>query len=85
MGTLARANKGQVCIVTYVGLPSTQSFQDVSLGQIDEGLKLQETLLKVIGELAHFKFKKPKPEGLLYDLRDALLHIHRVSDPSARS
>ncbi|XP_053495845.1 uncharacterized protein LOC128616962 [Ictalurus furcatus] len=59
--------------------PLSNKFKlDVSLGQIDEGLKLQETLLKVIGELAHFKFKKPKPEGLLYDLRDALLHVHRM-------
>ncbi|KAF4084598.1 hypothetical protein AMELA_G00107980 [Ameiurus melas] len=59
--------------------PHSNKFKlDVSLGQIDEGLKLQETLLKVIGELTHFRFKKPKPDGLLYDLRDALLHVHRM-------
>ncbi|KAK3529181.1 hypothetical protein QTP70_019425 [Hemibagrus guttatus] len=67
-----------------LALPETSPLQplsdkfklDVSLGRIVEGLKLHRTLLKVISDLAHFKPKKPIE--LLHDLRDVLLHVHKM-------
>ncbi|KAM9462449.1 colony stimulating factor 3 (granulocyte) a [Clarias gariepinus] len=47
-----------------------------SLSHMVEGLKLHKTLLKVIAELPHFQSKKPSE--LQYDLRDALLHLHKM-------
>ncbi|XP_060746980.1 uncharacterized protein LOC132859978 [Tachysurus vachellii] len=68
----------------FLGLPEPSPLQplsdkftlDVSLGRIVEGLKLHKILLKVISELEHFKVKKPNE--ILYDLRDAILHIHKM-------
>ncbi|TTY54608.1 hypothetical protein Baya_16523 [Bagarius yarrelli] len=67
-----------------LGLPQPSPLQpisdkfklDLSLGRIVEGLKLHKTLLKVIGELSDSKSDKLKE--LLYDLRDALLHVHKM-------
>ncbi|XP_026803711.3 uncharacterized protein LOC113547531 [Pangasianodon hypophthalmus] len=57
--------------------PLSDKFKlDVSLGRIAEGLKLHKTLLKVISELVHFKPKKLN--DFLYDLRDSLLHVHKM-------
>ncbi|XP_027032648.1 uncharacterized protein LOC113662157 [Tachysurus fulvidraco] len=68
----------------FLGLPEPSPLQplsdkftlEVSLGRIVEGLKLHKILLKVISELEHLKVKKPSE--LLYDLRDAILHIHKM-------
>ncbi|KAF5891041.1 granulocyte colony-stimulating factor isoform X2, partial [Clarias magur] len=56
--------------------PPTDKFNlESSLSHMVEGVKLHKTLLKVIAELPHFRFKKPGE--LLYDLRDALPHLHK--------
>ncbi|KAG7325380.1 hypothetical protein KOW79_011696 [Hemibagrus wyckioides] len=57
--------------------PLSDKFKlDVSLGRIVEGLKLHKTLLKVISDQPHFKPKKPIE--LLHDLRDAIMHVHKM-------
>ncbi|KAI5619690.1 colony stimulating factor 3 (granulocyte) a [Silurus asotus] len=67
-----------------LGLPQPSPLQPISddltletsLGRIAEGLKLHKFLLKVITEQVHFKSKEPS--GILYDLRDTVLHVHKM-------
>ncbi|XP_062859129.1 colony stimulating factor 3 (granulocyte) a [Trichomycterus rosablanca] len=49
---------------------------ETCLNRIVKGLEYHKTLLKVISKLGHFKSEEL--DGLLYDIRDLLVQIHKM-------